>query len=82
MIPVGKTKYKTIMINRSCLVIREMLEAYINYYCDTPKEIQEKLQEIINLIDDKYMPMPEHENDIELYDEIYKLTYKYVEYLK
>lgn len=82
MIPVGKTKHKTIIINRSVFIIREMLEAYMNYYCDTPEEIQEKIQEIINIIDDKYMPMPEHENDIELFDSIYKITYKYAEYLE
>lgn len=82
MIPKGPTKYKTIIVNRSVFIIREMIEAYTTYYCDTPEEIQNKLQEIINIIDEKYIPMPEHENDLELYDEIYKITYKYAECLE
>lgn len=82
MIPKGPTKYKTIIINRSVLIIREMIEAYTTCYCNIPEEIQNKLQEIINIIDEKYLPMPEHENNINLYDEIYKITYKYTECLK
>ena len=82
MIPKGPKKKKTIIINRSVLIVVEILTCLIYTYSIIPKEIREKIQEIINLIYDKYIPFPEHENDVELYDEIYKITYEYAEYLK
>ena len=75
-------KYKTIKVDISVIAIRETLMALNDYFCSTPDEIKDKIQEITNLIDDKYMPLPEHEKEIDILEDIYKLTYKYVEYLE
>lgn len=75
----SKTKYHTLEVDASLIVIRETIEAFSVYFNCTPEEISKKLQEIINLIDNKYMSLPECENDLEVYSEKYELTYEYAE---